>query len=115
MNVTPPPQNAPAFLAAGVLPALRAAVSCLSGQVEVVLNAGRILSKLTLHDGCQDAIAADPGYAPLLVRVFGSTGGGVDTTRAASGVTCRIVTVPGACVTEHKGRMCVCACSRSWG
>eukprot|EP00198_Chlamydomonas_reinhardtii_P013474 XP_001702811.1 predicted protein [Chlamydomonas reinhardtii] len=66
-NLAVPAQNAPAFLAAGVLPALRAAVSCLSGQVEVVLNAGRILSKLTLHDGCQDAIAADPGYAPLLV------------------------------------------------
>ncbi|EFJ52458.1 hypothetical protein VOLCADRAFT_120276 [Volvox carteri f. nagariensis] len=60
-----------AVQAAGVLPALRAACSALSGQVEVVLNAGRILSKLSLHEGCQAAIAADPAYAPLLIQLLG--------------------------------------------
>ncbi|KAG2431305.1 hypothetical protein HYH02_013436 [Chlamydomonas schloesseri] len=70
-NLAVPAQNAPAFLAAGVLPALRAAVSALSGHTEVVLNAGRILSKLTLHDGCQDAISTDPEYAPLLIQLLG--------------------------------------------
>ncbi|GLC34652.1 hypothetical protein PLESTB_001238300 [Pleodorina starrii] len=70
-NLAVPSHNASAFLAAGVLPALRAACSALSGQVEVVLNAGRILSKLSLHEGCQAAIGADTAYAPLLVQLLG--------------------------------------------
>ncbi|GFR40002.1 hypothetical protein Agub_g537 [Astrephomene gubernaculifera] len=70
-NLAVPAHNAGAFLAAGVLPALRAACSALGGQVEVVLNAGRILSKLSLHEGCQAAMGADEGYAPLLVQLLG--------------------------------------------
>ncbi|GLC63212.1 hypothetical protein PLESTF_000012300 [Pleodorina starrii] len=70
-NLAVPSHNASAFLAAGVLPALRAACSALSRQVEVVLNAGRILSKLSLHEGCQAAIGADTAYAPLLVQLLG--------------------------------------------
>lgn len=66
-NLAVPAHNAAAFAAAGVLPALRAACGALSGQAEVVLNTGRILSKLSLHDGCQELIAKDPEYAPLLV------------------------------------------------
>ncbi|GIL94202.1 hypothetical protein Vretimale_474 [Volvox reticuliferus] len=70
-NLAVPSHNASAFLAAGVLPALRVACSALSGHVEVVLNAGRILSKLSLHEGCQAAIGADGAYAPLLVQLLG--------------------------------------------
>ncbi len=66
-NLAVPAHNAAAFAAAGVLPALRAACGALSGQAEVVLNTGRILSKLSLHEGCQELIASDPHYAPLLV------------------------------------------------
>ncbi|KXZ44037.1 hypothetical protein GPECTOR_75g761 [Gonium pectorale] len=70
-NLAVPTQNAQSFLAAGVLPALRAACSGMSTQVEVVLNVGRILSKLSLHEGCQAAMAEDTAYAPLLVQLLG--------------------------------------------
>ncbi|KAG2484488.1 hypothetical protein HYH03_016720 [Edaphochlamys debaryana] len=70
-NLAVPPHNAAAFLAAGIVPALRAACAALSGATEVVLNVGRILSKLSLHDGCQAAMEADGGYAPLLVQLLG--------------------------------------------
>ncbi len=92
-NLAVPMHNASHFLHAGALGALRAACSALSGQVEVVLNVGRILSKLSLHEGCQAAIAADTAYAPLLVRKRGTrvwglpkAGGGslVDETWLAS-------------------------------
>lgn len=37
---------------------------------QVILNVGRILSKLSLHDGCQAALEADVAYAPLLMRLL---------------------------------------------
>ncbi|PNH12894.1 Armadillo repeat-containing protein 2 [Tetrabaena socialis] len=70
-NLAVPQHNAGAFLAAGVVPALRAACCALSTHAEVVLNVGRILSKLSLHDGCQAAMGQDAAYAPLLVQLLG--------------------------------------------
>jgi len=52
-NLAVAPAHAPAFLAATCLAALKAALRVLGGQQEVVLNVGRVLSKLSLHDQCQ--------------------------------------------------------------
>lgn len=37
---------------------------------EVVLNVGRILSKLSLHEDCQAVLEADPAYASLMVGLL---------------------------------------------
>lgn len=59
--------SAGSFVSAGVLPAMRAAAKVLWAQSEVVLNVGRVLSKLTLAEACTCAMEEDWDYAPLLV------------------------------------------------
>ncbi|KAL6761504.1 hypothetical protein V8C86DRAFT_2432954 [Haematococcus lacustris] len=55
---------------AGSSAALQAAGQALPGQTELVLNMGRVLSKLSLDEQCQAALEADRGSAPLLVGLL---------------------------------------------
>ena len=52
-NLAVAPKHASAFLTATCLAALKAALCVLGGQQEVVLNIGRVLSKLSLNEQCQ--------------------------------------------------------------
>lgn len=52
-NLAVAPAHAPAFLAAPCLGSLKAVLRVLGGQQEVVLNVGRVLSKLSLCAQCQ--------------------------------------------------------------
>lgn len=66
-NLAVAPAHAPGFVAGGALPALRAAASVLPGQQELVLNVGRVLSKLSLSDACVVGVAQCSGW--LLVFI----------------------------------------------
>ena len=52
-NLAVSPAHTATFTEAGVIPALRLTAAALIGQQEVVLNVGRILSKLSLSEECQ--------------------------------------------------------------
>lgn len=60
------------FVHAGVLEALRPLLARYGpDHLEVALNAARVLSKLTLHDGCREALCRDPEpVAPLLLGLI---------------------------------------------
>lgn len=56
--------------AACMLPDACSSCTPALATAQVILNVGRVLSKLSLHDGCQAALEADVAYAPLLMRLL---------------------------------------------
>ncbi|KAG1674821.1 hypothetical protein FOA52_015208 [Chlamydomonas sp. UWO 241] len=69
-NLAVAPSHAPAFASGSLLRSLRVAARAFVSQPEAVLNVGRILSKLSLHEECQAAMEADPEYADLLLSLL---------------------------------------------
>jgi len=69
-NLAVAPPHAPSFVSAGALPALRAAAGVLPGQQELVLNIGRVLSKLSLSEACLGALEGDTAFCSLLVSLL---------------------------------------------
>jgi len=69
-NLAVMPGHAPTFVSSGALTALRGITHALGHQQEVVLNVGRVLSKLSLNEECQAAMEADAAYAPLLMSLL---------------------------------------------
>ncbi len=68
-NLAVSPAHAPAFLAAGALPAFKQAMRQLGGTQELALNLGRVLSKLSLSEQCQVSPGAQ-AEAPALRLPF---------------------------------------------
>eukprot|EP00798_Chlamydomonas_sp_ICE-L_P011271 gene11271-18903_t len=69
-NFAVSPNHTPFFISSGAMTALRLTAEALPNNAEVILNIGRILSKLSLHEECQAAMESDPAFAPLLLMLM---------------------------------------------
>eukprot|EP00798_Chlamydomonas_sp_ICE-L_P016626 gene16626-22873_t len=96
-NLAVSPSHTSTFISSGAMAALRATARALSTHAEVVLNIGRILSKLSLQPECQAAMEADrePRW-----RQTESRDGGRQRVRSLAGQTAgQISMVPGSLAT----------------
>eukprot|EP00899_Mesostigma_viride_P026896 jgi/Mesvir1/7391/Mv19192-RA.1 len=67
-NLAVAASHAQYFAPAPVVASLAAVLRCYPGHAELTLNVARILSKLSMDEGCRAAISHDPGSIPRMLE-----------------------------------------------